>query len=54
MTQSSSSYDFQETFSIEEASALIAGLSPRHHPKGVPRITKRMQDGVRVVRGPKG
>ena len=46
MTQSSSSYDFQETFSIEEASALIAGLSPRHHPKGVPRITKRMQDDV--------
>lgn len=46
MTESGSLYDFQEFFTMEEASALIAGVGSRHHPKGVPQIVKRMRDDV--------
>ena len=44
MTESGSIYDFQESFSMEVASALIAGVGPRHHPKGVSPIVERMRN----------
>jgi hypothetical protein len=39
-----SAYDFQESFTMEVASALIEGLGPRFHPKGLPQIVQRMRD----------
>lgn len=43
MTKFGSTYDFQEIFSIEEASALIAGILPRFHPRGNEPIAARIR-----------
>ena len=43
MTKFSSAYDFQETFSIEETSALIAGLLPSRHRRGNAPIAARIR-----------
>jgi len=39
-------YDFHNKFTIELASALIAGLEPRHHPAGSKTIAQRMRADV--------
>lgn len=44
MPELSSTHDFSESFTIELASALIAGIAPRVHPRGSPNIVQRMQE----------
>lgn len=46
MTAFESGYDFQEAFTCEVASALIEGLRPRFHPKGVETIVMRMRNDI--------
>lgn len=41
-----SAFDFQQSFSIEEASVLIQGMQPRFHPNGIPQVVRRMRDAV--------